>query len=326
MEETLGKRISANRKRLGMTQDRLAELLGVTAQAVSKWENDQSCPDIGTIPKLADIFGITTDELLGKQAERMEPRPARKPGAEEEDHCVEVSVHTGKRGVLGTALWLLSAGGASLAARHMGLEIPIWTLLWTTGLLIFGIFGLWPRFSAFRAGCGVLGGYYLAVEFTQLPDVGLSTLLLILGGLLLLEAVFGRKKKKFRIHTPKISHPKGSSAQDVDGESFHVSNSFSGQKHLITMDRLSSGYAENSFGELTVDLSGCKEIEEDAVVHVDCSFGQLNLQVPGCYQVISQVSSSFGSCEMHGRPDAEMKGTIYVNGSVSFGECDIFYI
>ena len=42
MEETLGKRIIANRKRLGMTQDKLAEQLGITAQAVSKWENDQS--------------------------------------------------------------------------------------------------------------------------------------------------------------------------------------------------------------------------------------------------------------------------------------------
>ena len=67
MEETLGKRIVAHRKRLGLTQDRLAELLGVTAQAVSKWENDQSCPDIATLPRLAEIFGISTDELLGME-------------------------------------------------------------------------------------------------------------------------------------------------------------------------------------------------------------------------------------------------------------------
>lgn len=53
MEETLGKRIVFHRKRLGLTQDALAERMGVTAQAVSKWENDQSCPDIGALPKLA---------------------------------------------------------------------------------------------------------------------------------------------------------------------------------------------------------------------------------------------------------------------------------
>ena len=38
---------------------------GVTAQAVSKWENDQSCPDITTLPKLAEIFGTTTDAIFG---------------------------------------------------------------------------------------------------------------------------------------------------------------------------------------------------------------------------------------------------------------------
>ena len=69
MEETLGKRIVANRKRIGLTQDQLAEKLGVTAQAVSKWENDQSCPDITMLPKLAEIFGTTTDTLLGWQAQ-----------------------------------------------------------------------------------------------------------------------------------------------------------------------------------------------------------------------------------------------------------------
>ena len=74
MEETLGKRIVFHRKRLGLTQDALAELMGVTAQAVSKWENDQSCPDIGALPKLAEIFGISTDELLG--VERKEVHPA----------------------------------------------------------------------------------------------------------------------------------------------------------------------------------------------------------------------------------------------------------
>ncbi len=45
-QETLGRRIAAHRRELGLTQDALAERLGVTAQAVSKWENDQSCPDI----------------------------------------------------------------------------------------------------------------------------------------------------------------------------------------------------------------------------------------------------------------------------------------
>ena len=81
MEEALGKRIIANRKRLGMTQDKLAEQLGVTAQAVSKWENDQSCPDITMLPKLAEIFGISVDALLGiAPAEKVHEAEVVTPG------------------------------------------------------------------------------------------------------------------------------------------------------------------------------------------------------------------------------------------------------
>lgn len=68
MNQTLGKRIGALRREKGLKQDELAEKLGVSPQAVSKWETDQTCPDISLLPLLAQILGITVDELLsGKQ-------------------------------------------------------------------------------------------------------------------------------------------------------------------------------------------------------------------------------------------------------------------
>lgn len=67
MAESLGKRIRDFRKAMNMTQEALAERMNVTAQAVSKWENDVSAPDISVLPDLADIFGITVDELLGAE-------------------------------------------------------------------------------------------------------------------------------------------------------------------------------------------------------------------------------------------------------------------
>ena len=67
--ETLGKRISENRKAKNIKQDELAEMLLVSPQAVSKWENDLSCPDISVLPELSKILGITVDELLSGKKE-----------------------------------------------------------------------------------------------------------------------------------------------------------------------------------------------------------------------------------------------------------------
>ncbi len=67
--------IASCRKGLGITQEALAQKLGVSNQAVSKWEADQCCPDITLLPPLADIFGISMDELFDR------PAPAKAPGA-----------------------------------------------------------------------------------------------------------------------------------------------------------------------------------------------------------------------------------------------------
>ena len=63
-KETLGTMIASLRKESGMTQLELAEKMGVTDKAVSKWERDLSCPDVNSIPKLAEIFSISVDELM----------------------------------------------------------------------------------------------------------------------------------------------------------------------------------------------------------------------------------------------------------------------
>ena len=61
---TMGMMIASKRKDLGLTQIELAEKMGVTDKAVSKWERDLSYPDISSLPKLAEIFGMSVDELL----------------------------------------------------------------------------------------------------------------------------------------------------------------------------------------------------------------------------------------------------------------------
>lgn len=67
MNNTIGMNISNLRKSKGFTQDELAEKLGVSPQAVSKWENDISCPDIMLLPQLAELFDTTTDAILSSK-------------------------------------------------------------------------------------------------------------------------------------------------------------------------------------------------------------------------------------------------------------------
>ena len=71
-----GAAIREARKNKGLTQERLGELVGVTPQAVSKWENGESAPDINTVPPLCDALGISADEFLrgrGTQAQPSDP-------------------------------------------------------------------------------------------------------------------------------------------------------------------------------------------------------------------------------------------------------------
>lgn len=83
MELTLGKRIAMLRRQKELRQEDLAQMLEVSPQAVSKWENDQTCPDISLLPRLAEILGVTVDELLSGKTEvqpavKLEPVQQRK--------------------------------------------------------------------------------------------------------------------------------------------------------------------------------------------------------------------------------------------------------
>ena len=65
---SMGEMISTLRREKGMTQKELADLLNITDKAVSKWERDISFPDTQTIPKLAEILGVSVEELLQAKA------------------------------------------------------------------------------------------------------------------------------------------------------------------------------------------------------------------------------------------------------------------
>ena len=119
---TSGKRIAALRREKGLKQDDLAGMLEVSPQAVSKWENDQTCPDISLLPGLANILGITVDELLsGKQENApvvtMVPEQQRK---DIKDMLLRITVdsHEGDKVRVNLPMALVQV------ALEMGMEMP----------------------------------------------------------------------------------------------------------------------------------------------------------------------------------------------------------
>lgn len=338
MEQTLGKRIMQCRKALGLTQDQLAERLGVTAQAVSKWENDQSCPDITSLPKLAEIFGTTVDALLGRepvhQAEVISNIPETSEDRDYENGSLEFKWNAGRRSGLSLACFVLLVGILSLANALLSWEVGFWDLTWPSALLVFGFFGLIRKFSFFNLGCTLFGGYFLLsnLNIWHLPgekNILLPAILLLLGISLLVDALRRPKKDRFRvIHNGKHigSDKEAKSEYRVDGQRFECSQAFGDSRRAVSLTPLAGGEIHCSFSDFTVDFTGCQEVAQGCQLDAHCAFGSLTLLIPRQFRVEPDSSTAFASLEFSGQPDPEPAGTIYLDASISFGSIEVHYV
>ena len=342
MEETLGKRIVAHRKRLGLTQDQLAEKMGITAQAVSKWENDQSCPDISALPQLADIFGITVDALLGREgAEKTKEKAPKAPvyeaevvSDEEDDgkHHLEFHFNRGKKSYIGPAVWVIAIGALYLANLLCGWGLSFWEVLWPTSLLTFGLFNLYPKFSFLSLGCILVGGYVITSHFLPNPVIEdnriiWAAIIILLGISLLADAL--RKKKKARRYSPACNYSADKEfckTLDFGDDSFRYSASFGSDRICVELPVMREGEIDVNFGDYTVDLRGVEAVDAPAKLNVSASFGELTLLVPRRFMVNMHQDTSFSGVEIKGHPDEAPEGTIYMDADVSFGSLVIEYV
>ena len=335
MEETLGKRIVSNRKQLGITQDRLAEQLGVTAQAVSKWENDQSCPDITMLPKLAEFFGTTTDALLGitpaepqkvMESEIVTEEPDGKPG-----HNWELRYDAGRKENIGIAIWIILTAGWMFASAYYHIDVDFWDLLWTNGLIVFGLFGLFPKFSFFRLGCMLFGVQALMKELDALPgylgkELLLPAFLMLFGLSMLADALRRPHKPHFSVVHNGRTVADSVISCDIDEDSFHIDCSFCEKNIVIPLLCLSRGNADVSFGHLTMDLTQVGSFTPNCSVDADCAFGKLTILVPRHVRAEVDQDAAFGSIEIRGCHAPEPDASIYIDADASFGQITIQYI
>ncbi len=84
---TFGERLQQVRKAAGLSQEQLAGLVGMSRQAVSKWETDQAAPDIDKLALLCGVLGVSADALLGREA----PLPQAPPQGAGLEDCVRMN-------------------------------------------------------------------------------------------------------------------------------------------------------------------------------------------------------------------------------------------
>ena len=113
----LADKIIQLRKRCGMSQDELAELINVSRQSVSKWEGALSVPDLDKILKMSEIFGVSTDYLLKDDIEENltentvsvdETPPLRRVSMEEANNFLKINNQSSFKTALGVALCIMS--------------------------------------------------------------------------------------------------------------------------------------------------------------------------------------------------------------------------
>ena len=141
---TIGTKIQNLRKQRGMSQEQLAEALGVSRQAVSKWEAEQSVPDIDKIILICDYFGVTTDYIL-RNAELPQNEPQSEPIVENtyisENNVNEENPEKQKKSALLLAvaivLYILCVVPVIILQNEIGIVLMFVMIAVATGIIVY---------------------------------------------------------------------------------------------------------------------------------------------------------------------------------------------
>lgn len=188
--------LSILRRRAGYTQETLAEALGVSRQAVGKWESGQALPEAATLLTLADLLGCTLDQLMREAVtEEMVPTPEPEPGWEDPGYIWETYYQHMRRFSLamafGVALILMGVAATMVACIILGDDtgLPALPVLFAVSGAVFLFVFAGLDHGSFQKSCPVppLCPWPEEVEkFRQIFRIGLST---AVGGILLSVAL-----------------------------------------------------------------------------------------------------------------------------------------
>ena len=349
-KETLGKRIAALRKEKGLTQEQLAEKVGVSAQAVSKWENDVSCPDITLLPLLADLSGVSVDELLGVKP--VEPHviildkdeaPREEKKKDKDSFRFEWHRDSGKWSTIATCIGLIliclffllhSMAGMFPYIETADLTLNGWNYVWP--LLIFTL-GLTSIKSNITFGVTMMafGGYefvrrvLLGYGNTVLPAIPWYVVLLIGAIVALVMTILGktfffRRKRKYAAK----NNPDRKPTLEYSDDNNYLDADMSFGNSYITYDRevLAGGSIDSNFGDYTIDLRNVISFAPDCLLKIDQNFGNITVLLPRSVRMVKSSDTSFGAVTVTGDPDPDATQTIIIRADVNFGSLQVKYL
>lgn len=346
-KETLGKRIASLRKEKGLTQEQLAEKVGVSAQAVSKWENDISCPDITLLPLLADLFGVSVDELLGVKPVEPHivildkdeaPKDERKSKG---SFNFEFTRESGKWSTIATCIGLILVCLFFLlhSMAHMfpyidtpELTLQGWNYVWPLLVFTLGLSSIKSNIT-FGVCMMAFGGYefvrrvLLGYSIANLPAVPWYVVLLIGAIVALLMVIFGklnlfhkkRSHQKDGDHTPTFDYSDENNYLKAD-------MSFGNNTIVYEHDVLAGGSIDTNFGDYTVDLRNVITFADNCLLKIDQNFGNITLFLPQHVKMIKSADTSFGAITVKGDPDPDATQTLFVRADVNFGSLQVKYL
>ena len=332
---TLGKRIAMLRKNQGWTQEQLGEKVGVSAQAVSKWENDIACPDIATLPLLADLFGVTVDELLGVKP--IEPHVVildKEPESEKNNKGVQFSIHRddGHWGAITLCITAILIC-VMLILRSMTplfnrADVGVWNYIWP--LLVFGlglasvredvVFGV--AAMAFGAYELVWFGWGVPFEIQWYVVVLILALTVLIKILLQKLGLLQKKNKKFV--EVEGNAPNRVCNYSDEGNFIRAEMSFGHNSITYPYDTLNGMKLETNFGDHEIDLRSVRNFN-NALMEVEVNFGNVIITLPPCVRVVKSADTAFAALRVIGEPDPAADQTVYLKGDVNFGNLEIRY-
>ena len=347
-KETLGKRIAALRKEKGLTQEQLAEKVGVSAQAVSKWENDVSCPDITLLPLLADLFGVSVDELLGVKP--VEPHviildkdEIPKDEKKKTNFTYEWNTHHGKWSTIAVCIGAIlvclffvlhSMANVFPYIDTEALTLKGWNYVWPLLVFTLGLSSILEHI-AFGIAMMAFGGYefvrrvLLGYSVCSLPPVPWYVIVLVFAIVVLVMILVGKN----RFHKHRNDSESGVRFNDRrpqmeysdDNDFLRADMSFGNS--VITYERttLRGGDIDSSFGDYTIDLRNVMEFAQGCLLNIDQNFGNITILLPQHVRMVRSSDTSFAAFTVTGNPDPNAVQTLIIRADVDFGSLQVKY-